>query len=145
MSNLSIEDIDNVKSYMIGRDSVGLVVVKENDLEAYLISLDEAKYDNVLSALPLTKNKKMNSGWNLFKHKIPMWIFIITCISLLYFSIRKNLSLIPVLGVISCLYMMAQIELKNWIGFSVWLLIGLVIYFTYGRHNSKLAKKNDVR
>ncbi len=140
MSSLSIEDIDNVKSYMISRDSVGLVVVKENDLEAYLTDLDEAKYDNVLSALPLTKSKKMNSGWNLFKHKIPMWIFIITCISLLYFSIRKNLSLIPVLGVISCLYMMAQIELKNWIGFSVWLLIGLVIYFTYGRHNSKLNR-----
>ena len=28
----------------------------------------------------------------------------------------------------------------NWARLGVWLVIGLVIYFTYGRHHSKLAK-----
>jgi len=36
--------------------------------------------------------------------------------------------------------MMAQIPLHNWIGFSVWLVVGLVIYFSYGWRNSRLSK-----
>jgi hypothetical protein len=34
--------------------------------------------------------------------------------------------------------MMAQIDLKNWIGFVIWLIIGLIIYFTYSYKKSKL-------
>ena len=71
-----------------------------------------------------------------------MWIFIICFLVLTFLSFRWNLSLIPVLGVLSCLYMMTQIELKNWIGFGIWLVIGLVIYFTYGRYKSKLNQAN---
>jgi putative Mn2+ efflux pump MntP len=56
--------------------------------------------------------------------------------------LRKKHSLIPVLGMTSCLYMMAQIDLKNWIGFTIWLVIGLVIYFCYGYRKSKLNTKS---
>jgi hypothetical protein len=51
---------------------------------------------------------------------------------------KENLSLIPLLGLVSCLYMMAELSVWNWIYFGCWLLIGLVIYFSYSRHNSKL-------
>ncbi|MGZ4157021.1 MAG: amino acid permease C-terminal domain-containing protein, partial [Bacteroidia bacterium] len=53
-------------------------------------------------------------------------------------AFRQNLSLIPMLGLICCLYMMAELGLSNWIGFSIWLLVGLLIYFGYSRKHSKL-------
>lgn len=73
-------------------------------------------------------------------HKIPMWIFIITFFLLAIWAFRKNLSLIPMLGLISCLYMMAELNIFNWMWFGVWLLIGLIIYFGYSRKRSKLNK-----
>ncbi|MDA8325561.1 MAG: amino acid permease [Nitrospiraceae bacterium] len=38
----------------------------------------------------------------------------------------------PVLGIISCLYLMASLPLDTWLRLIIWLVIGLVIYFTYG-------------
>jgi len=60
------------------------------------------------------------------------------CFCLYFF---ENFSLIPVLGLLSCFYLMAQESHTNWYRFVIWLVIGLVIYFSYGRWNSKLAKK----
>jgi APA family basic amino acid/polyamine antiporter len=53
-------------------------------------------------------------------------------------AFRQKLSLIPLLGLICCLYMMAELSVWNWIYFTVWLLIGLCIYFGFSRKNSKL-------
>lgn len=78
------------------------------------------------------------SGWNSIAPNLPMWLFVILCVVLSYYSFTKNLSLIPVLGLIFCFYMMAQIHYASWIGFVIWLVIGLVIYFSYGFYNSKL-------
>jgi basic amino acid/polyamine antiporter, APA family len=139
--NLTKGEIDVVKSTLMLTDSLG-IKAKENDLEAYLSDLSLERYKQTLQTLSIPDSKKYVSGWNLFKHKVPMWIFILTCLTLAVLAFLRNLSLIPILGVISCLYMMAQIELKNWIGFTIWLIIGLVIYFSYGRWNSRLAKTN---
>jgi len=73
---------------------------------------------------------------------IPMFIFFIVFATLSFFAIKNKLSLIPVLGILSCLYLMAQIHVHNWIGFTVWLLIGLVIYFFYSYKNSNLNSSN---
>ena len=88
---------------------------------------------------------KYQSGWfnenvNPFVNTdtIPMFIFFVVFLIMAIASILKNLSLIPVLGILTCLYLMAQIHVKNWIGFTIWLIIGLVIYFSYSYHNSKL-------
>src|SRR5690606_21629126 len=81
------------------------------------------------------------SALNVFLHNVPMWLFVVITAVLLVLCVRKKYSLIPVLGLVCCLYMMSQIELKNWIGFMIWLVIGLVVYFTYGYKNSKLAKR----
>jgi hypothetical protein len=69
-----------------------------------------------------------------------MWLFIFICLWMGVLSFRHNLSLIPVLGLIFCFYMMAQIPAHSWFGFLIWLVAGLAIYFGYGYANSKLAK-----
>jgi amino acid transporter len=61
---------------------------------------------------------------------ISLLITIITAI--------KKLAFIPVMGVLSCLYLLVEIPLNSWKWFFVWMIIGLLIYFSYGRSNSKL-------
>ena len=48
--------------------------------------------------------------------------------------------LFPVLGMLSCGGLMAFLPQTTWLRFVVWLLIGLIIYFTYSVRHSKLAK-----
>jgi len=71
---------------------------------------------------------------------LPMAIFWLVVIIIVVLSFTRNLSLIPVLGLISCFYLMAQESHTNWYRFLIWLAIGLVIYFTYGYRNSKLIR-----
>lgn len=49
--------------------------------------------------------------------------------------------LIPALGMAFCIYLMANLPWTTWTRFFVWLAIGLVIYFSYSRFNSILAKQ----
>ncbi len=122
----------------------GFVKDTNADLEEVLssISEDEARYKNVVDAMPIDASLKYESGFALFKHKIPMWIFLISLVFFAVWSWRQNLSLIPLLGLVSCLYMMAELSVWNWIYFTIWLLIGLIIYFSFSRKNSKLNLEN---
>lgn len=47
---------------------------------------------------------------------------------------------IPGLSVVCCLILMASLTVENWVRFFVWLLIGLAIYFSYGRRHSRLEQ-----
>jgi basic amino acid/polyamine antiporter, APA family len=77
---------------------------------------------------------------NIFqKESLPMLAFWIVAFIVSVFSFIKSYSLIPVLGLLSCFYLMAQESHTNWYRFFIWLVIGLVIYFTYGYKNSRLA------
>ncbi len=78
-----------------------------------------------------------------FSHKIPMIFFLIVTALLLILSVTKKLSLIPVLGLLSCLYLMTELGVTNWMRFSLWLLVGLVIYALYGYRNSKLNRGTE--
>jgi amino acid transporter len=143
ISHLSPAEIEATRAEVMKTDSAGLAAT-HNDVEAYLVSLSGENYSSLVQSLPVEENKKFESGFALFKHKIPAWVFIIVCLYLLILSVRKNLSLIPLLGLISCLYMMSEIGVTNWIGFTVWLLIGLVIYFTFSYRNSKLQSTQTI-
>jgi len=46
--------------------------------------------------------------------------------------------LVPILTILACFYLMSALPIVTWIRFIIWLLIGLVIYFIYGRHHSIL-------
>jgi len=49
--------------------------------------------------------------------------------------------LIPLLGIAFCLVLMFSLPVENWLRLIVWLLIGLAVYFFYGRHHSMLARR----
>jgi len=51
--------------------------------------------------------------------------------------------LAPVLTILTCLLLMAGLPIINWIRFFVWLVIGLVIYYNYGRRKSTLRAANS--
>jgi basic amino acid/polyamine antiporter, APA family len=46
---------------------------------------------------------------------------------------------VPILGILCCLLLMFSLPAENWVRLFVWLAIGLVIYFAYGRHHSRLG------
>jgi basic amino acid/polyamine antiporter, APA family len=46
----------------------------------------------------------------------------------------------PLIGSALCIYLMSRLELVTWLRFLGWLLLGLVIYFLYGRHHSRLQR-----
>ena len=70
-------------------------------------------------------------------------LFIIAATIITAFSVIKSLSLIPVLGMLCCLYLMIEIPVRSWIAFFAWMAIGLIIYFSYGYWRSKLAQKQE--
>lgn len=75
--------------------------------------------------------------------RFPYFLFIILSATLAVLSYLKKLSLIPVLGLVSCFYLMAELEYQSWIRFLAWLVIGLVIYFTYGYKHSVMGKAQN--
>lgn len=81
-------------------------------------------------------------SFNAFLTKIPIYFFFIGFALLSVMAFKYNFSLIPTLGLLSCFYMLSQLGYKNWLYFTIWLIIGLIIYFAYGRKHSKLAPKN---
>ncbi|HEY2802045.1 MAG TPA: amino acid permease [Chthoniobacterales bacterium] len=49
----------------------------------------------------------------------------------------------PIMAIVIALLLMAALPSDTWIRLGVWLIIGLVIYFTYGRHHSKVQRSID--
>jgi amino acid transporter len=101
----------------------------------------------IMFSLLFFLNKEFMSGLfnfnsETFSGYIPIIIFFGICIVMAVFSFLKNFSLIPVLGLLSCCYLLIYIEGKSWRWFFIWLLIGLVVYFLYSRKHSKLNTTN---
>ncbi|MBL7722083.1 MAG: amino acid permease [Chitinophagaceae bacterium] len=71
----------------------------------------------------------------------PMAVFWFIAIIMAALAFVKRFSLIPILGMMSCFYLMAQETHKVWMRFLIWLAIGLCVYFLYSYRNSKLAKE----
>lgn len=138
----SLKNLDSTQLNFISNYSMyyeGKAWVKAGGtLEQYIHSLSQEDFIKTFKKYALPYKSDTVTDISLFYPKIPMWIWILTVLVLTILAIIYRLSLIPILGVISCLYMMAQIPLHNWIGFGIWLLVGLVIYFAYGYWNSKL-------
>ena len=68
----------------------------------------------------------------------PVVLFAIAAVILTFAAIWKQFSLIPVLGLLTNFYLMAQLGITNWMRFIIWLIVGLVIYFLYSHKHSKL-------
>lgn len=51
--------------------------------------------------------------------------------------------LIPILGVIVCVLLMASLPIESWERLGIWLLLGFVIYFAYSKKHSKIRKQQN--
>lgn len=69
-------------------------------------------------------------------------VFILIAVTLAVYSFLRKLSFIPVMGVLSCLYLMIEIPSISWTWFFIWMILGLLIYFLYGFRKSKLNVSN---
>jgi APA family basic amino acid/polyamine antiporter len=78
------------------------------------------------------------AGWAGIREKVPYILFGIVFLVITVLSFLKSYSLIPVLGFLCCSYLLCESGTTNWERFLLWLLIGLVIYFLYGKRKSKL-------
>ena len=76
--------------------------------------------------------------------------FVIVCIAVMILR-KKNpdqarpfrtpwVPLVPILGILFNGYMMYKLGWVNWARLFIWLIIGLVIYFTYSRYHSRVNK-----
>ena len=82
-----------------------------------------------------------------------LFAFILVCIGILV--MRKKMPnvprgfktplvpIVPVLGIITCLFMMVFLPMDTWIRLLVWMLIGLDIYLVYGAKHSHLGDGTD--
>jgi basic amino acid/polyamine antiporter, APA family len=74
---------------------------------------------------------------------IALIVFFLLCVVLSVLAFLKNLSLIPLLGLASCSYLLTGMTANNWKWFSAWLVLGLVVYFSFSYKNSKLNKTEN--
>ena len=77
------------------------------------------------------------NNWDIFNlsHRL-MWISLLVLSVLSY---KKQYSLIPILGLTTCMYLLTGMKAENWIWFFIWFFIGLILYFAYGYRKSNLA------
>lgn len=71
-----------------------------------------------------------------------LYILVLVAVSVL--CVIKQFTLIPVLGTMSCLYLMTEIPVNSWIAFIFWMVIGLLLYYSFGRKHSVIGKRNKV-
>jgi APA family basic amino acid/polyamine antiporter len=50
---------------------------------------------------------------------------------------------IPVMGMLSCSFLMYKLGPHTWTAFGIWMLIGLAVYFAYSQSHSRLARTAD--
>jgi len=88
-----------------------------------------------------TTAARTHAGWYTeFRRQIPYLVFVLASLAITFITARKKLSLLPVLGLLTNLYLMTQLGINNWTMFLIWLLMGLGIYFGYGYRHSKLGQ-----
>lgn len=79
-----------------------------------------------------------------------LFAFVLVCIGVLI--LRKKMPdiprafktplvpFVPIMGIIVCVYLMYALPRESWLRLFVWLAMGLLIYFVYGKKNSKLQQ-----
>ncbi len=76
--------------------------------------------------------------------------FVIVCAGVWVLRVRRPelhrpfktpmVPLVPILGIVISFGMMASLPLDTWWRLIIWLIIGMVIYFGYGRHHSRVQQ-----
>ncbi len=76
--------------------------------------------------------------------------FVIVCIAIMILRHKSPhqarpfrtpwVPFVPIMGILFNGYMMYKLGWVNWARLFIWLIIGLVVYFTYGRHHSRVQR-----
>ena len=79
-----------------------------------------------------------------------LFAFVLVCFGIVILRVKEPARprafkvplspLVPLLGVASCIFLMTGLPGVTWIRFIVWLILGLIVYFTYSINNSLLHK-----
>jgi APA family basic amino acid/polyamine antiporter len=82
-----------------------------------------------------------------------LFAFVVVCLAVMVLRVTRpdarrpfrvaGGNVIPVLGVLSCLYLMVSLSVMTWVRLLVWLDIGMLIYWFYGRTHSPLADPRE--
>jgi APA family basic amino acid/polyamine antiporter len=121
----------------------GRVTNKNTTADSYIKGLEDDKFNDVVRATPIPEAQKYYLGYKGIIYNFPNYLFFILIAIISVYTFIRNFSLIPVLGLMSCFYLMTELGYTNWLRFLIWLVIGLVIYFSYSYKNSALAKRNQ--
>lgn len=81
---------------------------------------------------------KTEGFWMGIRHKVPSILFFVIFAVTSVLAFLRSYSLIPVLGLLACTYLLCESGTSNWERFMGWLLVGFIIYFLYGKNHSKL-------
>src|SRR5215218_5100340 len=75
--------------------------------------------------------------------------FVVVCVAVILFRYTRPsaprsfrlplMPVVPAFGVLASLFLILQLQWETWVRFAVWLVIGLIIYFAYGRRHSLLS------
>jgi basic amino acid/polyamine antiporter, APA family len=75
--------------------------------------------------------------------------FVVVCLAVILFRYTRPdaprtfrlplMPVVPAIGVLASLFLILQLQWQTWVRFVVWLVIGLIIYFAYGRKHSLLS------
>src|SRR6476661_4552302 len=100
----------------------------------------------VAGFVPITVLGEMTSIGTLFA-------FVVVSIAVIVLRVRRPDArrpfrvpgghIIPILGVLACVYLMVSLSVMTWVRFLGWLDIGMIIYWFYGRTHSPLADKAE--
>jgi basic amino acid/polyamine antiporter, APA family len=84
-----------------------------------------------------------------------LFAFVVVCIAVITLRVKRpdvprpfkvaGGYVIPMLGTISCVYLMASLPVITWVRFLVWLDLGMLIYWFYGRTHSPLVNPVEAR
>ena len=100
------------------------------------------KYKSLRAGLTANEiEDEITTAGAVFLHRLPYFVFLIFSLVMTVLCFVKRLSLIPVLGVMCCTYLMTELGITNWIRFGIWLAIGFIVYFFYSYSHSKLHKR----
>ena len=76
-----------------------------------------------------------------YTYNLSAIIFWLISLSLAVMAYIKRWSLIPLLGLTSCMYLLTGMTARNWAWFAAWLVLGVIFYALYGYKHSRLAKR----
>lgn len=96
----------------------------------------------------LMRNRLLLAVQNISHESYQEILFLVYILLILIMAVLtylKNFSFIPVMGVLSCAYLLVEIPAVSWKWFFVWMSVGLLIYFLYSRRHSKLNKPANLQ